>query len=246
MKAVALSIAPAATFIDITHDVAPQDVLGAALELDAAYRYFPPGTIFVTVVDPGVGSSRRAVAVQAGGFTFVSPDNGLLTLVLQSETVTRAVALSDPRSALPTRSRTFEGRDRFAPAAAWLASGVAFDALGPPAPDLVMLTLPEASVSTDTISGEILRIDRFGNAVSNLLQALLDDWRGSAPIAVEVGDRHVGSPVSTYVEATPGTACALYGSSGHLEIAVAGGNAAASLGLVRGTTVRIRKAGAAP
>lgn len=242
MKAVALTIAPATAFIDITHDIAPQDILGGALELDAAYRYFPAGTIFVTVVDPGVGSARRALAVQAAGFTFVSPDNGLLTPVLRRAGEVRAVTLDDPRFALPAPSRTFEGRDRFAPAAAWLASGVAFEALGSPAGNLATLSLPAPRVTRDVVFGEIVRIDRFGNAVSNLSQTVIDGWCNGVPVTVEVGERRLGEPVSTYAEAMPGTACAIFGSTGHLEIAIAGGNAASAMGLARGTVVAIRGA----
>ncbi len=242
MKAVALTIAPAAAFIDITHDIAPQDVMGGALELDAAYRYFPAGTIFVTVVDPGVGSARRALAVQAAGFTFVAPDNGLLTPVLRRATDVRAVTLDDPRFALPSPSRTFEGRDRFAPAAAWLASGTALEALGPPAENLVMLSLPAPLVASDVVRGEIVRIDRFGNAVSNLSRQVLDDWRTGTPMTVAVGDRCLGEPVSTYADAPPGLACAMFGSTSHLEIAVPGGNAASSMGVARGTVVAVRRA----
>ena len=122
MKGVALGICPEATLVDISHEVAAGDVLAAALELAAAYRYFPGGSIFLVVVDPGVGSSRRGLAAEAGAYRFVAPDNGVLSIVFDENPPIRVVELSEARYARPTMSRTFEGRDRFAPAAAWLAN----------------------------------------------------------------------------------------------------------------------------
>ena len=132
MKGVALSLCPDATLVDITHDIPPHDVLAGALELAASYKYFPAGTIFLVVVDPGVGSARHGIAAEAGGYRFVAPDNGVLTLVLQGRQPKRVVELTERRYARPTVSRTFEGRDRFAPAAAWLAKGIELAALGRP------------------------------------------------------------------------------------------------------------------
>jgi S-adenosylmethionine hydrolase len=124
MKGVILGIAADVTLVDITHDFPPNDVLVGALELAACYKYFPQGTIFVAVVDPGVGSVRRAIAVDTGDHRFVAPDNGVLTLVLKETPPRKIVELTERRYARPTVSRTFEGRDRFAPAAAWLAKGI--------------------------------------------------------------------------------------------------------------------------
>src|SRR5215212_4325613 len=130
MKGVALGICPDATLVDISHDLAPHDVLAGALELAAAYRYFPAGTIFLVVVDPGVGSTRRGLAVDTGDYKFVAPDNGVLTAVLDEHPPKRIVELTERKYARPTVSRTFEGRDRFAPAAAWLAKGLDLAAFG--------------------------------------------------------------------------------------------------------------------
>src|SRR5262249_25133317 len=121
MKGVVLGICPDVTIVDITHDLAPHDVLAGALELAASYRYFPSGTIFLVVVDPGVGSTRRGIAAEAGEYRFVAPDNGVLTVALDETPPKRVVELTERRYARATVSRTFEGRDRFAPAAAWLA-----------------------------------------------------------------------------------------------------------------------------
>src|SRR5438105_9114057 len=133
MKGVALTICPEATLVDISHEVPPHDVVAGALELAACYRYFPPGTIFLVVVDPGVGSVRRGIAAEAGEYRFVAPDNGVLALVFEEAAPKKIVELTERRYARPTVSRTFEGRDRFAPAAAWIAKGIELSALGRPA-----------------------------------------------------------------------------------------------------------------
>ncbi len=130
VKGVLLGICPEAACVDITHEISPHDVLGGALELAAAYKYFPSGTVFLVVIDPGVGSTRRPIAAEAGGYRFVAPDNGVLTLVFEETPPKRVVELTERRYARPTLSRTFEGRDRFAPAAAWLAKGIGLTAFG--------------------------------------------------------------------------------------------------------------------
>src|SRR5436190_2160648 len=166
MKGVALSICPDATLVDISHDVPPHDVMAGALELSAAYRYFPAGTIFLVVVDPGVGSNRQGIAVEAGEFKFVAPDNGVLTAVLDETPAKRIVELSERKYARPTVSRTFEGRDRFAPAAAWLAKGIELTALGRPAGSIRRLEVPKPQVTPEGIVGEIVQVDRFGNLIT--------------------------------------------------------------------------------
>src|SRR6185503_6929583 len=142
MKGVALGICPDATLVDVSHDLPPHDVVAAALELAAAYRYFPSGTIFLVVVDPGVGTSRLGIAAEAGDYRFVAPDNGVLTGVLSELPPKKVVELTERRYARPTVSRTFEGRDRFAPAAAWLAKGVHLTALGRAINDYQRIDVP--------------------------------------------------------------------------------------------------------
>src|SRR4026209_1080645 len=131
MKGVALGICPDVTLVDISHDIAAHDVLGGALELAASYRYFPAGTIFLVVVDPGVGSARRGIAADTGDYRFVAPDNGVLSAVFRESPPKRVVELTERKYARPTVSHTFEGRDRFAPAAAWLAKGIQLSAPRP-------------------------------------------------------------------------------------------------------------------
>src|SRR5687767_11953603 len=168
MKGVALGICPDAALVDITHDVPPHDVLAGALELAASYRYFPSGTIFLVVVDPGVGSARRGIAAEAGEYRFVAPDNGLLTAVFQEQPPRRIVELTERRYFRPTVSRTFEGRDRFAPAAAWLLRGVELNALGRPVHDPVLLDLPRPEMRDDELHGRIVQEDHFGNLITNI------------------------------------------------------------------------------
>jgi S-adenosyl-L-methionine hydrolase (adenosine-forming) len=238
MKGVMLGICPEASLVDISHDVAPQDVLGAALELAAAYAYFPPGTIFLVVVDPGVGSTRRAIAVDAGGYRFVAPDNGVLSLVVERSPLAGAVELTASEYARSTISKTFEGRDRFAPAAAWLATGVPLTALGRPAPPLVRLEVPSPRATAAGIDGAVLRVDRFGNLITNIDQATLRKLSGV--VTVQIGSYVIPRIVATYAEAKAGELCALVGSSDHLEIAVNGGSAAATVGQGRGAIVQLR------
>jgi S-adenosylmethionine hydrolase len=239
MKGVALGICPDATLVDITHDVAPHDVLGGALELAASYRYFPPGAIFLVVVDPGVGSPRRAIAAEAGGYRFVAPDNGVLSVVFEEQPPARVVELAEARYALPAVSRTFEGRDRFAPAAAWLAAGIELAAFGPPVTDIQRLDLPKPRIADDGIVGEVLRVDRFGNLMTNIDRGTFERLSPRASV-VHIGSRRT-LVVSTYADARAGELCALFGSSEHLEIAVNGGSAERSLGAGRGAIVAIRR-----
>jgi S-adenosylmethionine hydrolase len=239
MKGVALGICPDATLVDITHEIPPHDVLGGALELAASYKYFPAGTIFLAVVDPGVGSSRHGIAAEAAGYRFVGPDNGVLSVVFKEAAPKRVVELTERRYARPTVSRTFEGRDRFAPAAAWLAKGIELSGLGRPLSGWQMLNVPEPVIDGSMISGEVLRVDRFGNLVTNVDRRTFDRFKGGGGIEIKAGTHAVDKVVATYAEADAGTACALFGSTEHLEIAVNGGSAAERLQLARGASVTI-------
>ena len=239
MKGVMLGICPEASLVDISHDIAPQDVLGAALELVDAYRYFPSGTVFLVVVDPGVGSTRRAIAAEAGQYRFVAPDNGVLSAVLDHVAPEHVVELTEVKYARSPISKTFEGRDRFAPAAAWLASGVQIPAFGRPVSSFVRLNLPRPRTSGAGVDGEVLRVDRFGNLITNIDLGTLGSLTGT--IAVRIGTHVIPQIVSTYASAKPGELCALVGSSDRLEVAVSGGSAAETLGIGRGAVVQLRR-----
>ena len=237
MKGVILGICPDATLVDISHDVPTHDVLTASVELAASYRYFPTGSIFLVVVDPGVGSARRGLAADTGDYHFVAPDNGVLTAVFQEAPPKRVVELTERRYARPTVSRTFEGRDRFAPAAAWLGKGIQLSALGRPVTDYVMIDLPLPEIAKDRITGQVMRIDHFGNLVSNIDRKSFDRLAQAGSIQIKVGEHAIGRLVETYADIGDDEVCALFGSTDHLEFAVNSTSAFDRLGVERGTPV---------
>lgn len=241
MKGVVLGICPEAALVDITHEIPPHDVVGAALELAACYRYFPSGTVFLVVVDPGVGSARRGLAAEAGEYRFVAPDNGVLTAVFREQRPKAIVELTERQYARPTVSRTFEGRDRFAPAAGWLAKGVRLAALGRPLADYQRIELPVPEVRPDGLDGTVVRVDRFGNLITNIDRRTFERLGQEGPVEIRAGDRPIGRLVSTYAEIGEGEVAALFGSSDHLEIAANAASAAERLGLGRGARVSVRR-----
>lgn len=240
MKGVVLGVCPDATLVDIGHDIPAHDVLAGALELAACYRFFPAGTIFLVVVDPGVGSSRRGIAAECGDYKFVAPDNGVLSAVFRETPPKKVVELTERKYARATVSRTFEGRDRFAPAAGWLAKGIALVSLGKSIANYQLIDLPKAEIGKADIVGEIVRVDRFGNLISNIDHRSFAQLADQGTLMITAGDRDVPRLVATYAEAPPGELCALFGSTDHLEIAVNAGDAAQALGLGRGAKVRVR------
>jgi S-adenosylmethionine hydrolase len=229
LKGVLTTSAPGVSIVDIAHDIAGHDVDGARLALARYWRRFPEGTVHLVVVDPGVGGARAALAVESEGRFLVGPDNGVLSPALLHAGA-RCVSLDIPSGAAPT----FHGRDVFAPAAAALAQGTALDALGGPwvAPEI--RRTPEATRRDDgAVMGVVISIDRFGNAVTNLIAP-----RGGT---IEIAGRAI--PLRrTYVDAVPGELVALVGSSGLVEIALREGNAATDLALRRGAPVLLHPA----
>jgi S-adenosylmethionine hydrolase len=242
MKGVVLSICPDAVLVDISHDLPAHDIPFAARELAATYKYFPAGTIFLVVVDPGVGSARRGIAADLGDWRFVAPDNGVLTAVFQDAAPKKVVELTERRYARPTVSRTFEGRDRFAPAAAWLAKGIQLPALGRAVSDYVQIDLVQAVIDDGVIRGEVVRIDRFGNVVTNIERRLCEKLTGAdAAMQIDVGGHQVERVVSTFSEIGVGQVCALFGSTDHLECAAHATSAAEALGVAVGARVTVRR-----
>jgi hypothetical protein len=167
MKAVMRTICPTAQFIDITHSIQPQNVAQGAFALYNAYQFFPIGTIFLVVVDPGVGSQRRAIVAQYNGYKFVAPDNGVLSYVL-NDSRQEIVELTNSAYRLKQTSATFHGRDIFAPAAAHLAAGKALLELGAPPDDMIRLPSPRMEIYGSRVTGEVLHIDHFGNIVTSI------------------------------------------------------------------------------
>jgi len=234
VKAVLLRALPDARIVDVSHEVPRHDVLAGALLLEACIPWFPSGAIHLAVVDPGVGTARRALcAVDADARTFVAPDNGLLTPFLGEGT--RTFAIEPGRAVAAPRSATFHARDLFAPAAAFLASGGEPAALGPAVPDPVRLPWPTAVARGGEISGETLAADPFGNLVTSIRSA---DLAGAAVAAATAGGRPARW-VRTFGEGAPGELLALVGSGGRVELAVREGSAAAALAGTRGIPVRL-------
>ncbi len=239
MKGVILGIQPRATLVDLTHDIPAGDIRSGAFALAAAARFFPRGTVHLVVVDPGVGSARKAVAVQTRNAVFVAPDNGVLSWALADEKIRAIHALEHEAYFLQPVSRTFHGRDFFAPVAAHLSRGVPISKFGPALKGLVRLERPEPRQGRDGIEGEVLYIDHFGNAITNLGADLLRA-AGRASCEVYARRRRVCPLKAFYQAAPPGTPVAIVGSSGFLEIAVNGGSAEKLLGLKTGTRVILR------
>ena len=244
MKGVILGINPDVQVVDLTHAIPPQDIHDAALSIHSAHRYFPEGTIHTIVVDPGVGSNRRTVVCQTDHAFFVCPDNGILTYLLQEIENTggqsiNAVAIQNQAYYLPEVSNTFHGRDIFAPVAAHLSLGVPPLDIGPPVEDLVQLRVPIPQVSGSTITGQIVKIDRFGNAITNISESVLAGI--GATYEIRVGGTRLLRLNRAYAESGIGKPLAIIGSFGLLEIAINGGSAEVRLGLKWGDVVEIQR-----
>lgn len=266
MKGVILGIAPNARLVDISHEIAPQDVRQAAYVLYTAAPFFPRHTVHLVVVDPGVGGARRPIAMRTPVGSFVGPDNGVFSYVMACEPAEALVELVDPRYRLPHVSHTFHGRDVFAPAAAHLVAGVPIAALGPPVCDPVTFPPPCLEVAPRTVTGEVLHVDRFGNVTTSIgrlvwggdrlsLEPALrragdreqEAGEGGGWVCFEAGEAMVGvcgqeiaGVYRAYTEAGPGETLALVGSGGHLEIAVREGSAGRRLGVCPGDPVVLR------
>lgn len=237
LKGVILSIAPQAHIVDITHGIAAQAIAHAAYVLQQAAPYFPAGTIHVAVVDPGVGSTRRPLAVQTATATFVAPDNGLLTPFFGASASTQIVHLNQPRYWCPQPSFTFHGRDIFAPVAAHLVTGVPLADLGTPIDDPVRLPDQAPSrMAGGALHATVMHVDHFGNLITNLPA----DWLGQAQWTIEVHGETVPAISPTYAAVARGMLVAYVGSGGTLEVAVRDGNAAQVLAVRRGDSVLVR------
>jgi S-adenosyl-L-methionine hydrolase (adenosine-forming) len=236
MKGVILTISPHAHLVDLTHEIPPRDVAAAAYALQTAINYFPRGTVHLVVVDPGVGSARRPLLVTTERAAFVGPDNGLFSFVLR-EPAARAWVLDKPEYWLAEPSRTFHGRDIFAPVAARLASGTAPKKVGTPVTDPVIIAPAAAErMGNSEIRGHVLHIDHFGN----LITSVPGEWLAGAQWTCEIANASIRGPSETYSAAEPGGLVLLTGSGGMAEVAVRDGSAAERLHAARGTGVVFR------
>jgi hypothetical protein len=233
MKGVILGIAPGAQLVDLTHDILSYDIVEAAFTLDASYRYFPVGTIHVIVVDPGVGSERRPIAATADGHIFVAPDNGVLSLVLDTDHA--AVYEITNKSLFPGAvSRTFHGRDIFAPVAAHLARGTPVESVGPRILDFIKQPFPAPNRRPGRLLGTVLRIDKFGNIITNLrLKDLGHDF------SIIVGGVAITNLRRSFSEGAPGEFFAIEGSAGFIELALNQGSAADRLKVEAGAEIEV-------
>lgn len=235
MKGVILRACPAAQIHDLSHDIAPHDILEAAYFVAAAAPAFPPGTRHIVVVDPGVGGVRKPIAAAAGGQVFIGPDNGFLSVYLDAHPLEKARIIENPRFMRTPAAPTFHGRDIFAPAAGALAAGAPWRELGAPLDQISRIRLPAAEFAENEVRGEVVHIDRFGNCVTNIPAAALTP---GAKAAVRCADLTL--PLTETYETLPkGQPLALTGSSGHIELAVNQGSAHKTLGINRGARVSL-------
>ncbi len=239
MKGVILNINPRCIVIDITHQVNPHDIQEGAFILANTYSYFPEGTIHLSVVDPGVGGTRKPILLVTQNYLFVGPDNGLFTLIAQREKVRQVVALTEKKYFLPKVSKTFHGRDLFAPVAAHLSLGIKPDAFGHKIDSVKELGLQKAIVRAGKLSGEILHIDTFGNLVSNIDEETLFRFTKKRPFVIRAGRKTIRGLKKGYWEGKKGKPIALLGSGGFLEVSVREGNAQKMLKVKRGDPIQI-------
>lgn len=240
MKGVILSINPQAVLVDITHSIPPQQIRQGAWVLADVCPRFPAETIHVGVVDPGVGTDRRLVYARLGKQHFLAPDNGLLNRVQRRWPAAKLVTLSEAAFWLKEVSETFHGRDILAPVAARISLGIDPELLGPKLPRLIELDWPQPTLTKDALRGQVERLDPFGNLITNISREDLAGIAQHQPLRVACGSRTAMPIVRTYGMQPAGTAVALAGSAGYLEIAVVEGNAAQALQATIGAEVSIR------
>jgi S-adenosyl-L-methionine hydrolase (adenosine-forming) len=234
MKGVILGIAPGVRIVDLAHEINGGDIRAAAFALMTAAPFFPAGTIHLVIVDPGVGSARRAIAIRCNQATFLGPDNGVLSWAIKDKGSLEVRSLQNPAIRLPRLSATFHGRDLFAPAAAWLAQGRPFAEIGPELNDFHRLDWPKATPVAGGWQTEIIYVDVYGNAIT----ALSGDQAAERQSVILPGERRV-SIEPFYSAVSRGSPLAVVGSSGLLEIAIHGGDAAKTFNLRPGTQVLV-------
>lgn len=237
VKGVILGINPRARLVDITHQVPPGSVLDAAFILLQAYAFFPEGTVHIAVVDPGVGGRRRPIAVQTRGHLFVGPDNGLFWPIVDRSPSCRIVHLQEAHYFLPKISETFHGRDIFAPVGAHLSMGLDIGRLGSSIDDPTSLAIPCPEEIDHTLKGQVMRVDHFGNLITNIHGETLREFLGRSRAVFRIGMIRIEGIRRTYSDMAPGEATALIGSAGYLEISVNLGRACELDGLSTKKTI---------
>lgn len=241
MKGVMLGIARDCTFVDLTHDVPAQYIHVGMFLLGNAFQYFPEGTVHLAVVDPGVGSQRKGMAASAHGHFFVGPDNGLLTEVITSSDTFSAVYLEESTFFRHPVSSSFHGRDIFAPVAAAIAQGASLETLGPPCEEPCLLATREPIVSRDSLLGQVIHVDRFGNLITNIPHDLFARHMALLSCTVQIADTSIEGITPYYSAVSPGDILATFTSFGRLEIAQRDGNAMRALKASLGTPVTVSR-----
>ena len=242
MKGVILTINPQATLVDISHQVPPHSIEGAAYLLKSCYRYFPEGTVHVAVVDPGVGGTRRPLIAKSEQYFFLAPDNGLLTPILAEDCEMEVREIENANYRLTSPGHTFDGRDLFAPAAAWLAKGEPISSFGRVIDDPVMGAIADPIWQGQSMVGQIEFIDRFGNLISNMTMKHIQEFLASAGrqhLVIHIGTSMINGLVSSYSEGRSDTPSALINSSGKLEIFLDRHHAAQRLQIGVGEKIRL-------
>lgn len=240
VKGVILKINPDATIVDITHNVVPFDVLDGALAIASAYKYFPPKTVHLVIVDPGVGTERRPLLVSGEQQFFVGPDNGVFSLIYEREERITVRHVTAQHYFLNPVSKTFHGRDVFAPVAAWLTKAWQSQSFGEEISEYARFSLPKPKVADGLVKGLVLRVDAFGNLMTNLTPAdLPEQTLKNGAIKLQVANKDVTRLVETFAQGEAGVPVAFLGSSGFIEIAVNKGSAAKQLGVGRGVAVTV-------
>ncbi len=240
MKGVILSINPEARIVDLSHQITPHQIEEAGYVLNSCYRYFPEGTVHVAVVDPGVGSGRRALLASTAQAYFLAPDNGLLSRVLGEGTQVEIRQIDNCDYRLAAEGATFDGRDLFAPAAVWLTKGRPVSSFGPVIHDPILLPIREPHRQGDTLVGRIEYVDRFGNLISNFTPRHVQEfrsWTGKQDVTLRVGGRILEGLVASYSEGLSDAPAALMNSSGRVEVFVNGKSAAQHLHLGVGAEI---------
>ena len=240
-RGAALAVNPQVRLVDLSHDVAPHDVAEGGYILAGAFRYFPPATVHVAIVDPGVGSERRILAADFEGHVLLAPDNGLLSVVFRGAEPSRLISVTNAAYFHHPVSLTFHGRDILAPVAAHLTLGVPLDEMGPPVEDYARVAVAMPSVEEGAIEGVVVHVDRFGNLVTNILREDIEALSAlcSEDLHVRVAGQHIGGIYRTYAEVGVGELLAVIGSGDFLEISANTGSAADALGVGRRTAVRV-------
>ncbi|MDX1586336.1 MAG: SAM-dependent chlorinase/fluorinase [Balneolaceae bacterium] len=238
MKAVMLGIAPDARFVDISHEIPSQDIMAGSWVLKNSAMLFPPTTVHVVVVDPGVGTDRDAIALQIEDQFFVGPDNGIFSILTEQKEY-RAVRLTNEKYWGQEASNTFHGRDIFAPVAAHLSSGIDLEQLGEPIEELVTYRWAEPIADKDGLQGWVIHIDKFGNLITNLSASLIEEVIGDKSVKIYVGNTILDEIVNTFGSVLEGEPAAFIGSSGMLEIGINKGDARQMLGVQKGAQISL-------